>query len=343
MTGISVTDIHDGLARYSRITRQRIECHLTAGRPRQYLYDPMRDYLDRGGKGIRPALLLATCEAFGRPCEAAAGAAAAVEMLHTAFLIHDDIEDDSSLRRHSPTLHAIHGLPLALNAGDALATLALDPIRQDAGLGPRVRELVTFELMTTIRHTTEGQALELGWRRERIGDLAPIDYIALAGKKTCWYTTVLPIRLGAIIGSHGTAQLAALSRFAFYLGLAFQTRDDLLDVEQRESPDKMPFDDIREGKHTLLLIHLLARADDADRTWLRGFLGLHQRDRTPDDCTRVAGMLRGYGSVDYARGFAEEMATAARAEFARAYAQAPARTRLAFVRHMIDYMLQRET
>ncbi|HEY5880051.1 MAG TPA: polyprenyl synthetase family protein [Nakamurella sp.] len=341
MTATAFTDVPDRLAHYTLITRRVVERYLTTGRPREYLYDPMRDYLDRGGKGIRPALLLATCEAFGRRCADAAGAAASVEMLHTAFLIHDDIEDDSPLRRHSPTLHAIHGLPLALNAGDALAVLALQPIRRDEALGPRVREMVTSELVTTIRQTTEGQALELGWRRAQIGDLAPIDYIALAGKKTCWYTTVLPLRLGAIIGSYGTAHLAALSRFGFFLGLAFQTRDDLLDVERRDAPDKMPFDDIREGKHTLLLIHLLASAGPGDRSWLREFLARRQSDRPPADCARVAEMMHGYGSVDYARQFASEMANAARLGFAEAFAQAPARTRLAFLRHMIDFILER--
>lgn len=333
-------DVSGRLAHYGRLTRQVVDRHLVSGRPQQYLYGPMRDYLDRGGKGIRPALLLAACEAFGRPCRDALGAAACIEMLHTAFLIHDDIEDDSPTRRDRPALHAIHGMPLALNAGDALSLLALRPVSHDSALGPRIREMVISEIGSTIRQTTEGQALELGWRRARIGDLAPIDYIALAGKKTAWYTAVAPLRLGAIIGSSGTASLAGLSRFGFFLGLAFQAQDDLLDV-CADAQDHNGGDDIREGKHTLLLIHLLATAAPPDRAWLTRFLARSQRDRTDADCRRVAQMMLAYGSADYAAGFAAEMADAARRQFAEAFAEAPDRANLGFLHDMIDFVLAR--
>lgn len=333
--------VRDRLAAYSRDTMQVVERYLSFGRPREYLYEPMREYLDRGGKGIRPALLLATCEAFGRDRRDALAAAASTEMMHTAFLIHDDIEDDSQLRRRKPTLHSLHGTPLAINAGDALAVLSLRPVCQDPTMGPRIRDIIISELLTTVRQTTEGQALELGWRRERIGDLAPIDYIALCGKKTSWYTTVVPLRIGAIIGSYGTAALAPLSRFGFLLGLAFQAQDDLLDIEEAPLPDTEPFDDIREGKHTLLLIHLMATSHRADRLWLEAFLARRQQDRTTAECERVVGMMRAYGSVEYARGFATEMATGARRSFAEAFAEAPARAELNFLHDMIEYVLNR--
>ena len=84
-----------------------------------------RDYPARGGKGIRPALVLATCQAFGGSRREAIAPAATIELLHNAFLIHDDVEDESELRRGRPTLHQLHGVPLAINAGDALAVTAL--------------------------------------------------------------------------------------------------------------------------------------------------------------------------------------------------------------------------
>lgn len=341
MSGPPSVDVRDRLAAYSRDTMQVVEQYLSFGRPREFLYEPMRDYIDRGGKGIRPALLLAACEAFGRDRRDALAAAASMEMMHTAFLIHDDIEDDSQLRRRKPTLHSLHGTPLAINAGDALAVLSLRPVCEDPTMGPRIRDIILSELLTTIRQTTEGQALELGWRREQVGDLAPIDYIALCGKKTAWYTTVVPLRIGAIIGSYGTAALGPLSRFGFLLGLAFQAQDDLLDIEETPMPDTEPFDDIREGKHTLLLIHLLAQCDRADRRWLDAFLARRQQDRTTPECERVVQMMREYGSIDYASDFALEMATGARRSFAEAFAEAPARAGLSFLHDMIDFVLNR--
>jgi len=341
MTAAASTRIENALARYSAMTRRTVERYLPTGRPGDYLYAPMRDYLDRGGKGLRPALLLATCEAFGRRVEDALGPAAGLEMLHNAFLIHDDIEDDSPLRRHGQTLHKLHGMPLALNAGDALAALAMQPVRQDPALGSRVRDLLISEFSETIRVTTEGQALELGWRREGAADLAPNDYIALAGKKTCWYTTVAPLRMGAIVGSYGTASLAALSRFGFFLGLAFQTRDDLLDIELLSEPGKVPLGDIRESKHTLLLVHLLATADSKDRSWLSGFMAQRQSARTPAQCARVLTLMYRYGSVDFTRKFGAEMASSARAYFAEAFAQAPASDHLTLLHELVDFVVDR--
>src|SRR4029079_8100752 len=85
--------------------------------PVDSLYGLMRDYPSRGGKGLRPTLCIATCGAFGGNGEDAVQIAAAVEMFHSAFLIHDDIEDESINRRGKKCLHTEHGIPLAVNAG----------------------------------------------------------------------------------------------------------------------------------------------------------------------------------------------------------------------------------
>lgn len=337
------SDTKASLAKYSAWTRSAMEKYLGTGQTDKYLYRLVRDYPDRGGKGIRPGLLLATCQAFGGRAREALPAAVGLEMLHNAFLIHDDIEDGSPLRRNHPTLHQVHGVPLALNAGDALASLALQPLRAATSLSPRLREILVGEFAAVVKKTTEGQALELGWRTDGVLDLAPMDYIALAGKKTCWYTTVAPLRMGAIIGSHGTASLRALSRFGFFLGLAFQTRDDLLDVEPRSALGKAPLGDIREGKHTLLLVHLLLTADAADREWLARFMTDRDRIRGPADCEHVLALMQAYGSVDFTRRFGVEMADAARNSFDGAFAEVPESEHLSFVRGLIDFVLDRES
>jgi geranylgeranyl diphosphate synthase type II len=101
---------------------------LPDGEPHPWLYRLTREYPSRPGKALRPALCIATCDAFGRAADAV-GVAVAIELLHNAFLVHDDIADGSERRRGRPTLPAEHGLPLALNAGDALAVVANQVLR----------------------------------------------------------------------------------------------------------------------------------------------------------------------------------------------------------------------
>jgi geranylgeranyl diphosphate synthase type II len=316
--------------------------YLAGGQPADYLYDLVRDYPQRGGKAIRPALLLATCQAYGGSIEDGLGPAAALEMLHNAFLIHDDIEDGSGYRRGQPTLHLRHGTGLAINAGDALACIALQPLRDDGRLGARLSRQLLAEFTHLVRLTTEGQALELGWRRDNVVDLGPADYLALAGKKTCWYTTVAPLRMGALIGSRGTASLDALTRFGFHLGIAFQIRDDLLsiaEVDTRHGKDRLG--DIREGKRTLMLVHLLSEVDGADRARLVGYLATPEAERTADDAERILDLMRRYRSIDFAQEYGSGITVAAYDAFEAAFVQAPPSLHLDFIRQIIPYMLAR--
>jgi geranylgeranyl diphosphate synthase type II len=330
------------LAHYSRVTRTAMEDFLSSGQPAEYLYDLVREYPGRGGKGIRPALLLASCQAFGGSLRDGLGAAVALEMLHNAFLIHDDVEDSSPSRRGAATLHAVHGVALAVNAGDALAALALRPLLDRRSLGSRLVQQLVEELLTMVRQTTEGQALELGWRRDNVVDLRPADYLALAGRKTCWYTTVAPLRMGSLVGSRGTSPLEALSRFGFYLGIAFQIRDDLLSiVGSGELHGKEAFGDLREGKRTLMLLHLLAEAGAADRAWLVGYLATHDTQRTAADAAHVLELMDACGSLAYAVEYADGMALAASHAFDEAFAGVADSPELRFLRGLVPYMVAR--
>src|SRR6266436_2166854 len=106
------------LSRYRETTLAGLLAAVPRGEPQQYLYGPLSSLLSRTGKGIRPALCQATCQAFGGDPADAQTSATAIEMLHNAFLVHDDVEDGSELRRGLPTMHAEYGMPLAVNAGD---------------------------------------------------------------------------------------------------------------------------------------------------------------------------------------------------------------------------------
>ena len=330
------------LAHYSELTRGAMDAFLIDGQPAGQLYDLVREYPGRRGKGIRPSLLLATCRAHGGTTREGLGPAVALEMMHNAFLIHDDLEDASTTRRGEPTLHELHGVGLAVNAGDALASMALQPLRDNGLLGTRVAELVLDDFLTMVRVTTEGQAMELGWRRSNAVDLEPADYVNLTGKKTCWYTTVSPLRVGALVGSRGTAPLGPLSRFGFFLGVAFQIRDDLLNlVGTDDAHGEELLGDLREGKRTLMLLHLLAHATGSHRDWLVGYLAAPEAERAAADIEHVLELMEAYGSLRFAIEYGDGIAYAALDAFDDAFAALGTSPHVTFIRGLIPYMLAR--
>lgn len=331
------------LARYARIARFACEEYLPREGSLAYLVHPAADYVGRPGKGIRAALCFAACEAFGGDEDDARPSAAAIELMHNAFLVHDDVQDASTRRRGGPTLHEIHGIPLAINAGDALMVSSLRALRNNTKtLGARLGDLVVSEFEFMAQQTVDGQALELGWRKDNRLDLEPADYVDLIMKKTCWYTTVLPLRVGALIGSRGAADVEPMIGFGFSLGAAFQIRDDVLNVSgDPEAHGKEPYGDVYEGKRTLVLVHLLTVADSADRRWLAEFLGRTRDDRSAADVDRVVAMMAAYGSIAFAKEFAKGIAGTAREDFDAAFAGVPPSDARSFVEGMIPYMIER--
>jgi len=337
--------VDDRLAEYRIATASMVARFVTGREPRRHLYDPLRSFTMQTGKGIRPALCLATCEAFGGQPDDALPAAAAIELLHAAFLIHDDIEDDTAKRRGHPALHVEHGVPIALNAGDALAVLSLRPLLESVeALGSRTARSVLAEFQSAMERTVEGQAVELGWRVDDVVDLTPLDYLDMVLCKTCAYTTILPMRVGAIVGAGAAANLDAIARFGFALGAAFQIQDDVLDMTSaRTSYGKDLHGDLREGKRTLMLIHLSRVAAPADRAFVDDFLRAEGRDRSERRVQRIVALMHDYGSIDFASGYASRMATVARESFDEAFGDCPESEALAFLRALVPFMIERRS
>jgi geranylgeranyl diphosphate synthase, type II len=326
-----------------RLVRRAMLDAIPDGEPHRWLYRVARDYPSRPGKGIRPALCVATSRAFGGEDADIVPVAVAIELLHNAFLVHDDIVDGSQRRRGRPTLSAEYGLGLALNAGDALAVLANQVLRRHAGgMDGDLSEALLSEFDAMALRTLEGQATELGWRRDLVDALSPEDYLELIMHKTCWYTTVHPLRVGALIGSQGVADLRPMVRFGFYLGAAFQIQDDLLNLLGTEREYGKEIDgDLYEGKRTLPLIHLLRSARGADREALDRYLRLERAERTAAMVADVRRMLDAYGSIAFAAAYARGIAGAALDAFESAFAPAMAGPDRAFVRALVPYMLDR--
>lgn len=300
---------------------------LLAGLPREgpsYLYDLLPSYPRRSGKGLRAALCLATCKALGGSPHRALNTAVAIELFHNAFLVHDDVQDGSESRRGGPTLHAEHGVGIAVNVGNALNLAALGRLLDNHQiLGPEVAQAIVAETQEMLRHSLEGQALELAWIRDNACDLTPEDYYRMCLKKTSWYTCIYPCRAGALIAGWG-GDLDRLQRFGWYLGAAFQVQDDLLNlVGSFERYGKEIAGDLWEGKRTLMLIHLLETLDPVERERVRQLLGRPRAERTREEVAWLGERMLTSGSIDYARGCARQLAAAAFAEGLEALAEVP--------------------
>lgn len=264
------------------------------------LYDLMLEYPLRAAKGLRPALCIATCRALGGRRHDAMRTAAVLELYHNAFLIHDDVEDGSPARRGLPTLHSTKGAPIAINVGDAMLALTLEPLLEnmrDLGMGRALRIMKLIARMA--RETAEGQALELDWMERGMWDLDDADYLRMVHKKSSWYTFLAPILLGATIARAEPPVPGRLGRFATPLGASFQIRDDLLSLIGDESKTgKQRFGDIEEGKRTLMLLHLMRAVSPADRAQLLAML--EDRATRAENAERVFEEMKRHGSIDYA-------------------------------------------
>jgi geranylgeranyl diphosphate synthase type II len=272
--------------------------------PAESLYRLMRDYPSRGGKGLRPTLCIATCGAFGGHAEDAVRISAAIEMFHNAFLIHDDIEDESLHRRGKDCLHTVHGIPLAVNAGDGLNLLAVDTVLSNIeGLGLARTLAMIREVIHMCRESIEGQAIELGWIRSGRVPRRDADYVHMVAKKTGWYTCRSPVRLGAMAAGHTRPrELDLLGHVFAEVGVAFQIQDDVLNLVGEEALyGKEPLGDLLEGKRTLMLIHLMRSISKDRRAQLLTWLRRPRSERTFEESQAVLALMHEVGSIQYAQ------------------------------------------
>lgn len=331
------------LAEYGDRTRVALCDYLRPREPHRHLYALVADYPRRGGRMLRPSLCIATARACGAAVDDAVRSAVALELLHNAFLVHDDVEDDSDERRGQPTLHALHGVPVAVNVGDALTLTGLRALIDNAPvLGPRLTLTLLAEAERMARESVEGQAIELGWRCDNALALRDEDYLDMVFKKTCWYTTIFPLRAGALIGTRQTRDLDRFLRFGFFLGAAFQIVDDLLNLAgDPVRYGKELAGDLWEGKRTLLLIHLLRVCTPAERLRLGDFLARSRRQRSADEVAWVRERLQAYDCLAYARQVAHALAGAAQHEAATALAGVPPSRDRAFIEALTTWVLSR--
>ncbi len=332
------------LERYKAATMETLLALLPQKEPRRYLYDLIPSYPLRSGKGLRPGLCLATCGAFGGPTERAIRTAAAIELFHNAFLVHDDVEDGSEYRRGAPTLNTAYSAAIAVNVGDAMNVLSLQALMENLEyLGPQLTWRVFCEIAHMVRQSVEGQAMELGWVHENVCDLSEDDYLRMTLKKTCWYTCIHPIRIGSLIATAGAVDPERFNRFGYYMGAAFQIQDDILNLVGEEAKyGKEIGGDIWEGKRTLMLIHLLNVCNAREKIRIQRFLAVPRARRSVNEVRWIFECMQVYGSIDFARSAARQLAGAALREFVVAFGDQPDNEHKRFVGELVLYMIERD-
>ncbi len=252
------------------------------------------------GKRIRPVLCLLACQAAGAPAERALPAAAALELLHNFSLIHDDIEDDSPTRRHRPTVWALWGRPQAINAGDAMFTLARTALSGLAAQGvPSDSVLEAFRIFDeTCVRLTEGQYLDMSFEGRL--DVTVDEYLTMIGGKTAALLGA-SLEIGALVGGASSETRAALAEYGRNLGLAFQIQDDILGIWGDEAvTGKSAASDILTRKKSLPVAYALHDPQVGD-----ALQAIYARPIDANDVPTVLAMLADAGAQPYAAAAAQ--------------------------------------
>jgi geranylgeranyl diphosphate synthase type II len=317
--------------------------------PLRYLYEPMRDYPIRGGKRFRSALVLLTCEATGGRKEKALQTAAAFEMFQSFALVHDDIEDGSEMRRGKPCLHHLHGVPLSINVGDALYSKVFEILAANRDdLGDTLALNLIDEMIRGAQKTFEGQAYDIGWIES--GEVPGIDaFVRMLTLKTGWYSGRGPCEAGAMIAGAPEKQLTALGHFGEKMAVAFQIRDDLLNLTVQAADaslaptttaggyGKERGGDIAEGKRTLMVIDLCHRCSETERERVLSILNRDRAETTQEEIEWTIALMERHGSIERAA-----LACRTRAEEAEAHlADIPESEARETLREMCGFLVER--
>jgi geranylgeranyl diphosphate synthase, type I len=303
----------------------------------------LREYVLRGGKRLRGALVVLGCEAAGGDRAWALDASIGMELLHAYLLVHDDFMDRDEMRRGGPTVHA--ALERATASPHVAASLAVllgslcEAWALDLVLGapvPPERVTAAAKLLAhALREVTVGQMQDVAAPLGR--ELSASDVLAVQRMKTGSYSFELPLRLGAVLAGAGEPVLDALERFARPLGQAFQIADDLLGTfGSPEVTGKANASDLREGKRTLLVARAFEAAEPRDAAILNA--GLGKRDLADAEAEKMRDVLVRSGAVESCRRDAERL----RAEAVQALEGAPLPASFAQVlREIANYTVRR--
>jgi len=260
--------------------------------------------LNSGGKRIRPLLLLLCARLCGYSGRNHHQLSSLVEFIHTATLLHDDVVDDADLRRGRRTARKVWGNQISILVGDYLYSKAMAQIVEFRSQG------INEVLAEACTKMAEGEVLQLYYNGNPA--MPEADYLKIVEHKTAGLIAAA-CRMGAIIADAPEDRLDALFRFGQYVGIAFQLADDTLDYTADGARlGKTLGQDLRQGKATLPLLHLLQHCSEADRQVIKD--RMETRTLTEDDLSRLIHLMEEMGSIAYAMERAHAFIAAAQRE-----------------------------
>lgn len=292
----------------------------------ELLINELRRVIDAGGKRLRPAFCYWGFRAAGgHPDEPILRVAAALELLHTFAVVHDDIMDASASRRGQPTVNAKHGTSVALLAGDLALVLADDELMSSGfPIAAIQRAFVAYSRMR--QEVIAGQFLEL--RAAARPSITEEEARRIARLKSGRYSIREPLLVGAELAGAGAELVDGFGRFGDELGEAFQLVDDLLGTFGDPEVTGKPVDsDIRTGKRHLLFATTVRMLGEPDRRWLLGIWGAGDR-LTTDDVARARDLIESSGARAETESLLEDLVTSARRRLAGLPIEADARAAL---------------
>jgi geranylgeranyl diphosphate synthase type I len=278
-----------------------------------YTSDAIRDFILRKGKRIRPTLFVISYCGFAK--KVARGlykSAVSLELLHNFILVHDDIIDDSDLRRGQPAMHKLLdavgangngaaecGKNLALIVGDMMYAMAINAFLSIREKRER-KEKALIELTEAAFRTGSGQFIEQRNKVRDMGEAKKQDVYMVYDLKTAHYTFCAPLTAGALLAGAGQREINKLHRYGIAMGRAFQIKDDILGLFGDEKDiGKSPLSDLKESKRTILLWHSYRNTTPRNRAFIKRLLV--QDEVGWEDLEKMRAIATAAGTRDYAR------------------------------------------
>jgi octaprenyl-diphosphate synthase len=245
--------------------------------------------LASSGKKIRPVLNFLVAKNCGQITDSTLASSVFLELLHTATLLHDDVVDDTLLRRGKPSLNAVYQNKIAVLVGDYFLSSSLIMAMQTSNL-----QLISI-VSATGRELSEGELFQLESTREQL--FTEERYNDIIFRKTASLFSAC-CQIGAITGGADKDTADRYKEFGKHIGMAFQLKDDIFDYFEEEEIGKPTGNDLREGKITLPLLYALNHAEKREAQPL--LEAIHQKDFSPENIARLIAFAKEQGGIEYA-------------------------------------------
>ncbi|GAB1416903.1 polyprenyl synthetase family protein [Paludibacter sp.] len=251
--------------------------------------------LERTGKQLRPTLVLITAKMIGEVNMSAIHGAIALELLHTASLVHDDVIDDTFERRGSQSVNARWGNKVAVLSGDYMLSVGLSQVAKTESI--EILKALAFIGM----QLADGEILQL--KNTEFTDASEEEYFKIIRKKTAFLFSVCA-KVGALSAGADSESINHLMKYGEYLGYCFQIKDDIFDYYDNANIGKPTGNDIRDGKITLPLIYALSNVGNEERNTVKSILD--KKDFSNENIRYIADFALNNGGVEYAKKRMEE-------------------------------------